>query len=206
MAEPAIARATATNRHPLRANMQNLLNDLTRTLERDERLTVDGTVLKNKVVELALSMDKDLLALLLSEPSIRKHFFSDINGTLVFDKDSFQRFISNKQFLPDSYTSYKNKVGLASDDEFTADTNKVVLVWPYKDCILEGGQDKDDAKRTEIFWNETLAPDRIDRLLSPKVLSDFKRFDDKSQHKPASVSIDDNLILKGNNLLALHTL
>jgi len=48
---------------------------------------------------------------------------------------------ANKQTLPDSYTSYNNKVGLASDGEFTADTNKVVLVWPYKDCILEGGQE-----------------------------------------------------------------
>lgn len=186
--------------------MQNLLNDLTNALARDERLTADGKLLKNKVVELALAMEPSLLGLLLAEPSIKRHFFADVGGTLVFDKDSFQRFVSNKQFLPDSYTAYKNKVGLAQNGEFVRQQKEVVLVWPYKDCVLEGGQDKEDAKRTEIFWNETLAPDHIDRLLAPKALSGFKRFEPKGEQKVKSVSIDDNLIIKGNNLLALHTL
>jgi len=88
----------------------------------------------------------------------------------------------------------------------------VVLAWPYKDCILEGGQTKEDQKREEIFWNETLAPDEIDRLLAPKVFTNFKRIDKNGEHKldgfkrDEKGTIKDNLIIKGNNLLALASL
>lgn len=71
--------------------------------------------------------------------------------------------------------------------------------------MLEGGQDKEDARRNEVFWNETLAPDQIDRLLSPKVLTNFKRYDKDGEHPVTELSLNDNLIIKGNNLLALHT-
>lgn len=144
--------------------------------------------------------------MLLGHPSIRQHFFVDVDGVLVFDKTRFQQFVSNKRFLPDSYTSYKNKIGLMVGDEYLTDKKDVVLAWPYKDCVLEGGQDKEDAKRDEIFWNETLAPDQIDRLLSPKVLCNFKRYDKDGEHEVKNISTADNLIIKGNNLLALHTL
>jgi adenine-specific DNA-methyltransferase len=55
-------------------------------------------------------------------------------------------------------------------------SNEVVLSFPYKDCVLEGGQTKDDQKRDEVFFNTTLAPDEVDRLLYPKVLVNAKRY------------------------------
>ncbi|MEO5355853.1 MAG: site-specific DNA-methyltransferase [Nitrospirae bacterium YQR-1] len=186
--------------------MQNLLHDLMRLLEQDDRLVVEGQLLKNKIVELALGMDSGLIRLLLTHKGIRRHFFTDIDGVLVFDKIKFQQFVSNKDFLPDSYTTFKNKIGLTADGRYLTDSKEVVLAWPYKDCVLEGGQTKEDAKRNEIFWNETLAPDQIDRLLSPKVLTNFKRYDRGGEHKVSTISLDDNLVIKGNNLLALHTL
>jgi adenine-specific DNA-methyltransferase len=79
-------------------------------------------------------------------------------------------------------------------------------VWPYKDCVLEGGQTKAEAKRKEIFWNTTLAPDDIDRLLDPKVLTNFQRIDADGEHDAKILKSTDNLIIKGNNLLALHSL
>ncbi|MCH5232888.1 MAG: site-specific DNA-methyltransferase [Muribaculaceae bacterium] len=113
----------------------------------------------------------------------------------------------NKRFLPDSYTSFKNKIGLTNEDEdFVAESREVVLSWPYKDCVLEGGQTKEDAKRNEVFWNEILAPDEINRLTEPKVLTNFVRYDRESVHAPTSVSSQDNYIIKGNNLLVLHSL
>lgn len=124
---------------------------------------------------------------------------------MIFDKIKFQLFISNKAFLPDSYTSYKANIGLKIDDEYLYENKDVVLAWPYKDCVLEGGQTKEDAKRDEVFWNETLAPDQIDRLLEPKVLTNFSRFN-KNGGKVENLSINDNLVIKGNNLLALHSL
>lgn len=190
----------------LKYTMQNLLNDLTNLLEQDIRLVAEGKLLKNKVVELALALDAGLIKLLLQHAAIRSHFFVEVEGVLVFDKIKFQRFVSNKQFLPDSYTAFKNKIGLTANGEYLTESKEVVLAWPYRDCMLEGGQDKEDAKRSEMFWNETLAPDQIDRLLSPKALTTFKRFDKDGEHPVAELSLNDNLIIKGNNLLALHTL
>ena len=60
--------------------MQNLLNDLTRLLEQDNRLVAEGKLLKNKVVELALALDPDLIKLLLKHEAIKKHFFVDVEG------------------------------------------------------------------------------------------------------------------------------
>ncbi len=186
--------------------MQNLLNDLIALLEKDERLVFEGQLLKNKVVEMALGMDAGLIKLLMTHEDIRRHFFTDADNVAVFDKIKFQQFVMNKQFLPDSYTAYKNKIGLTVNGHYLTDSKEVVLAWPYKDCVLEGGQDKEDTKRDEVFWNETLAPDQIDRLLAPKALTGFKKYDKDGEHKVTGISQNDNLIIKGNNLLALHTL
>jgi adenine-specific DNA-methyltransferase len=186
--------------------MQNLLEDLTKLLSKEEKYTSEGRMLKNVIVEDALKLEPMLIKLLLSDKKIKKNFFQDIEGTYVFDKINFQKFISNKQFLPDSYTALKNKIGLTTADEYITEKKDVVLSWPYKDCMLEGGQDKEDAKRDEIFWNETLAPDEIDRLLSPKVLTNWKKFDKDGEYKVEDVSEPDNLLIKGNNLLGLSSI
>lgn len=186
--------------------MQNLLNELKDILKQDERLVVDGKLLKNKIIELGLQLDPSLLRLLLSQTSIKKHFFQEVEKVLVFDKIKFQKFVSNKAFLPDSYTSYKNKIGLIGNDEFVIENKEVVLSWPFKDCVLEGGQSRADAKRNEVFWNEILAPDEIDRLLNPKVLTNFKRYSAKNSTNVSKLKTNENYIIKGNNLLTLYTL
>ena len=191
--------------------MQNLLRDLTELLSKDDRLVSEGKLLKNKVIELALKIDCNLIKLLLRSKPIKNHFFADADGVLVFDKIKFQKFVSNKQFLPDSYTAFKNKIGLVNENgNYLSESKEVVLAWPYKDCVLEGGQTKEDQKRDEIFWNETLAPDEIDRLLAPKVFTNFKRYDQEGEHvltgKGKIDFFKENLIIKGNNLLALHSL
>jgi adenine-specific DNA-methyltransferase len=63
--------------------------------------------------------------------------------------------------------------------------------------VLEGGQTKDDAKRQEIFFNETLAPTEINRLLDDKVLTNFKRYDESGEHEVEELNDTDNLIIKG---------
>lgn len=186
--------------------VQNLYQELIELLATDERLVAEGQLMKNKVVELALNLDPKLIKLLLSRDSIRQHFFLNSEGVMVFDKIKFQRFVGNKEFLPDSYTAFKNKIGLTVGGDYLNTLQSVVLSWPYKDCVLEGGQERAEARRNEKFWNETLAPDQIDRLLSPKVLTAFKRYNQEGEHRVAEVSLKDNLVIRGNNLLALHTL
>jgi adenine-specific DNA-methyltransferase len=185
----------------------NLSDDLTALLQQDSRLTADGQLLKNQITELALKLDKDLLRLLLSHDRLKAHFFVDVDGVLVFDRDKFVRFVNNKAFLPDSYTGFKNKIGLTTPDgRYLSESRDVVLSWPYKDCVLEGGQTQEDQKRDEIFWNEILAPDEIDRLLVPKVLTNWKRYDADGKHPVTDFAETDNLIIRGNNLLALYSL
>jgi adenine-specific DNA-methyltransferase len=169
--------------------------------------TTDGQLIKNSIVEAALSLQPKLIKLLLENEELSANFFSDVEGVKVFDKVKFQRFVMNKSFLADSYTAYKNKIGLTDEDgRFLSESCEVVLSWPYKDCMLEGGQTKEDVKRDEIFWSETLAPDEITRLTEPKAFTGFKRYDKDGEHKVENLLLTDNIIIKGNNLLALYSL
>ena len=192
--------------------MQNLFKDLESLLQQDQAFISDGAILKNAVTEAALNMDAGLLALLMQSPTIKAHFFTEVAGALVFDKVKFQDFVSNKAFLPDSYTAFKNRIGLTNGrGDYLSQSRDVVLAWPYKDCVLEGGMTKEDRGRNEVFWNTTLAPDDITRLFEPKVLTGWERWDaeavaDGKAKAVGNVLEDDNLLVKGNNLLALHSL
>lgn len=195
-------------REARRKNMTNFFEILVNVLRKDERFfTEDGTLLRNKVYESALNMDEKLLALLLDNEETKKRFFVDVNGILVFDKVGFGWVVNNRQFLPDSYTRFKNRIGLIdSRGDLISQTNDVVLSFPYKDCILEGGQSADNQKRSEVFFNETLAPDEIDRLLYPKVFVGAKRYTSFNVENNVTFDDKDNFIIKGNNLLVISSL
>lgn len=169
-------------------------------------ITEEGDLIKAKVYSDVMTMDKELIALLLSDNYIRETFFVNVDDTLVFDKQKFAWIIDSKEFLPDSYTAYTNKIGLTSDGEFISQKNDVVLDFPYKDCVLEGGQDKEDQKRKEIFYNETLASSEIRRMLDPKVFTKAKRYTKDGVEENIDFNEKDNLIIKGNNLIALSSL
>jgi len=188
--------------------MQNLHKDLEKILlSHDVFKSEDDKILKNKVTELAVANDKHLITLLLKNAKLKKHFFDEIEKGLVsFNKDKFIRFINNKEFLPNSFTAFANKIGLHDGTQYLHTNENVSLVWPFKDCVLEGGQDKEDQKRSEIFYNETLAPDEIDRLFDKKALTNFTKYTKDGKETPKEVTDADNLIIKGNNLLALHSL
>lgn len=169
---------------------------------------VEGQLNKNKLAELVRKYDAKLLELLMSDEEVKKHFFTNVqDGVLVFKKDVFLQFLNNKEFLPDSFTAYKTKIGLATENgQYLSEFNNVVLNFPYKDCVLEGGQTKENSKRQEVFFNETLAPTEITRLLDDKVLTNFKSYDKDGEHEVTKLNHDDNLLIKGNNLIALHSL
>lgn len=192
--------------------MQNLFDTLKNILSEDKRfVTEKGEILRNAVYEAGMKMDKSLLKMLLSNAATKEKFFQEVevdgNKTLVFDKVGFGWVVSNKEFLPDSYTRYKNKIGLVDGNgQYISNSNDVELVFPYKDCVLVGGQTKEDQKRNEIFFNKTLAPDEVDRLLASKVLVNAKRYTKDGVESITSFDKNDNLIIKGNNLLALESL
>ena len=172
-------------------------------------------ILKAKVYEDVVNINKELIELLLSDGKVRETYFTEINGVLVFDKQGFLNFLESKDFLPDSYTAFKNKIGLTDrNGNYLSDNDDVVLSFPYKDSVLVGGQDKDDQKREEKIYNEILASEEISTLFFPKILTNIKRFgkissqsvsQSVSQHN-VTFSENDNLIIKGNNLIALASL
>lgn len=188
--------------------MANFFDTLVDILAKDERFfTNDGTLLRNKVYESAMNMDIGLIRRLLENEDTKKRFFADVEGVFVFDKIGFGWVVNNRQFLPDSYTRFKNRIGLTdARGDLISMSNDVVLSFPYKDCILEGGQTKDDQKRNEGFYNTTLAPDEVDRLLYPKVMVGAKRYTSNGVEENIVFDDADNLIIKGNNLLAISSL
>ena len=182
-------------------------------LKTDPRFVDDkGDLVKAAVIDRAWRIDHDLVRLLLRETDIKTKFFDEIEEHYIFNTNTFIDYIADKNFLADSYTRFRNKIGLNIEDKFLPERGEVSLVWPYKDCVLEGGQTKDEEKRKEIFFNEILAQDEIDRLLDPKVLTGWKRYTVDGEGEVTKIARDDNgvirenLLIKGNNLLALHTL
>lgn len=177
-------------------------------LRQDNRFfTEDGVLLRNAVYEAAMQMDTNLIRLLLTNDTTKERFFKDIDGIVVFDKVGFGWVVNNREFLPDSYTRFKNKIGLIDENgELLSTTGKVTLAFPYKDCVLEAGQTTEDQKRAEIFYNEILAPDEVDRLLYPKTMVNASRYSAEGKEKVVSLNATDNLVIKGNNLLVLSSL
>ena len=185
-------------------------NNLLKTL--DKFTDKEGDLLKQNIKDSSEKFDTDLIKLLLSDKDTKAHFFDDIDDATIFNYRKFIDYIDDKNFLIDSYTKFSNKVGLTVSNKHLQQINDVVLSFPFKDCVLEGGQSKDDEKRKEIFFNEVLAKDEINRLLDEKVITNAKKYtkegatDEVQFNRDENGLIKDNLIIKGNNLLALHTL
>ena len=175
-------------------------------------VTDSGELKKWVIINKAQNYDAEIIALLLDNKELKTKFFIDIKGVLVFNQSLFIQFLEQKNYLNDSYTAYKNKVGLNIDGKYLKQRNEVALVWPFKDCVLEGGLSREEEKREEIFFNETLAQDEINQLLEPKVFTNSKIYSAEGEKTLGKFNrnekgiITDNIIVKGNNLLALHTL
>ena len=190
---------------------ENKLIDLLKSLPKfiDEKT---GNILRNEVGNSALKIDKELISLLIKDKEIKEKFFTEISGYWIFEINKFVDYVQDKEFLDDTYTKFKNKIGLTIDNKFIGERGEVALSFPFKDCILEGGMTKEDEKRNEIFFNEVLAEDQINRLLDPKVLTNFKRYSAKGEESVTEFKRDkegvikENLIIKGNNLLSLYSL
>jgi len=166
-----------------------------------------GQLLPSAVIDAALALDPSILEAVISEPELKQHFMTEVKGVEVFDKTKFVWVVDSKSFLPDSYTAYKNMIGLVDErGSSISQSTDVALVWPYKDCILEGGQTKEEAKTEEVFYNEILSQQQVTKLLSPKVLSKARRYSPKGTSSTTEFNDDDNLLIKGNNLIALTTL
>lgn len=173
----------------------------------EEKRELNETLLKDFIDKL----DKKLIEILLDDHETREMFFIKIKDVYVLKQNDLKFFVDENK-LDNSYTQYQNKIGLRVGNKLLSELDEVVLDWPFKDCVLEGGMTKEDQKRNEIFFNEVLAKDEIDRLKDPKILVNWNRCTAKGEEKVKELKRDkdstirENLIIKGNNLLALHSL
>lgn len=172
----------------------------------------EGELILAAILDSAWKLDADLISLLLSDYELKSTFFEVVNSALLFKAITFIEYISQKNFLDNSFTRFRNRIGLTIDGKYLGERSEVSLAWAYKDCILEGGQTREYDKRKEIFFNEVLAQDEINRMFDPKVLTDFSRYTTYGAepvtefHRDENGVIRENLIIKGNNLITLHTL
>jgi len=166
----------------------------------------EGKLFVPKILESIDKVDEELVKLLMQDEKAKEQFFMRVEDVYVLKQNDLIEFFTMNEYFNHSFTSYTNKIGLIRKDNFIKKFDDVVLAFPYKDCVLEGGQTKDDEKNNEVFYNSILSRDEIDRLFEPKVLTNIKRFDKEGEHEVEEINEEDNLIIKGNNLLALHSL
>lgn len=176
----------------------------------DKYFTKSGALKRNTVIEDLDNYDKDLMTTILKDDLLHKTYTSKIADVEIFEINKFVDMLRYKEYWEDSFTKYDNKIGLTAGGKYIDDSSDVVLDFPYKDCVLKAGMTKEDVEHSwdanEPFLNETLAKPEIDELFESKIFINATRYDKNGKTKASSISNDDNLIIKGNNLIALYSL
>ncbi|MEK1413643.1 site-specific DNA-methyltransferase [Limosilactobacillus fermentum] len=170
-----------------------------------------GTLKRNKVIEdldaYTPMLMKALLANQLIHDTYTESIVIDDKSVEIFKLNQFIEMFTYKEYWQDSYTKFENKIGLTAGGKFIDETADVVLDFPFKDTVLKAGMTKEDQKDAdEPFLHETIAKAEIDELLEPKIFVNAKKYDQNGEHNASSFSDQDNLIIKGNNLIALYSL
>lgn len=163
-------------------------------------------LLRNKVAEDLRNYNQELIEALLSNQLVKDTYSISLNSTNIFKTEEFISMLRYKNYWENSYTKYSNEIGLTSEGKYFNYNTDVVLDFPHKDSVLEGGMSTEDQGKKEIYYHNILAKEEIDTLLSPKILTSLKRYDKEGEHKVTKISEHDNLIIKANNLIALHSL
>ncbi len=182
---------------------QELYNAL---LKQESYLDENSQLNKWLVIRDVHQKSEKLLLVLLKNKTLKKFFFIEVEGHFIFDEQKLISILEQNSFFAKSVTRFKNKIGLNINNQYLAKQDNVELVWPYKDTVLEGSQTKEEQKQNEVFYNETIHSNEINQLFEPKVLVNWKKYSSNGEHSVSEISTKDNLILRGNNLLALHSL
>ncbi|WQV34228.1 site-specific DNA-methyltransferase [Helicobacter pylori] len=162
---------------------------------------------KERLVTLILTADEKLLIFMLEHENAndyKKHFFKMIANSLVFNEKALLECLEIKE-LDRSFTRFKNKIGLFSQGGFLKSSGSVVLHFPFKDNVLLGSAKDNNTKSNELFYHEILHKNEIDTLLHKKALCHFEMHG-QGDLESALKDENTNYLIKGNNLIALHSL
>lgn len=175
----------------------------------------DGDLLISKIAQDARLYNSELIKFLLNDKRCKDCFFEKIDDVTIFKSEDFRMCINDARFLGNSFTKYGNKIGLITDKTVEKIMNEdyVVLSYPYKDCTLDGGMTKTEAKRTnrkETMINNILFKEDIHKLKSPKAFKNFKKYtfenEKVKEEIPTAIKGNENIIINGNNFVALCSL
>ena len=165
---------------------------------------------KSVVLQDIKNYNEELVEELLNNSTIKKHYTKNINNHIVIEIDKLMQTFEMDTPWMNSATNYSKKIGLTTNNKFITENQDVVLDFPYKDTVLKAGMTKEDVAENETvnepFYNEIMDAEEIDRLLDPKIFVQTKRYTQNGVEENIEFNDDDNLVIKGNNLLALHTL
>ncbi|WRD18437.1 site-specific DNA-methyltransferase [Helicobacter pylori] len=162
---------------------------------------------KERLVTLILQHDEKLLTFMLEHENANDYknaFFKTIANTLVFNEKVLLECLEIKE-LEKSFTRFKNKIGLFSQGGLIKSSELVVLNFPFKDNVLLGNAKDNSTKSKECFYHEILHKKEIDTLLNKKALCHFEMHGEGDLEN-ALKDKNTNYLIKGNNLIALHSL
>ncbi|MGN8491472.1 DNA methyltransferase [Helicobacter pylori] len=162
---------------------------------------------KERLVTLILQHDEKLLTFMLENQNAddyKNAFFKTIANTLVFNQEALLECLEIKE-LEKSFTRFKNKIGLFSQGGLIKSSGLVVLNFPFKDNVLLGNAKDNNTKSNECFYHEVLHKKEIDTLLNKKALCRFEMHGEGDLQN-ALKDKNTNYLIKGNNLIALHSL
>lgn len=183
----------------LQQEIENVLKEFPNYWDND-------VLLKNVLIEDIRNYKPEILSALLKNLTIKKTYSLDINGLHIFKVEEFISMLQYKNYLENSFTKYSNEVGLTSEGKYLKYNSDVILDFPHKDGVLEGGMTSEDLGKEEVYYHNVLSKEEIDTLLSPKLFNNIKKHNENGFQEINEINFNDNLIIKGNNLIALHTL
>ncbi|MCQ2691668.1 site-specific DNA-methyltransferase [Helicobacter pylori] len=161
---------------------------------------------KERLETLILQHDEKLLTFMLEHENAddyKNAFFKMIANSLVFNQKALLECLTKE--LENSFTRFENKIGLYSQGRPIKSSELVVLNFPFKDNVLLGNAKDNSTKSNELFYHEILHKKEIDTLLKKKALCRFEMHGEGDLEN-ALKDKNTNYLIKGNNLIALHSL
>ncbi|MGL2854041.1 DNA methyltransferase [Helicobacter pylori] len=161
---------------------------------------------KERLETLILQNDEKLLTFMLEHENANDYknaFFKMIANSLVFNQKALLECLTKE--LENSFTRFENKIGLYSQGRPIKSSELVVLNFPFKDNVLLGNAKDNNTKSNELFYHEILHKKEIDTLLNKKALCHFEMHGE-GDLQSALKDKNTNYLIKGNNLIALHSL
>ncbi|KNE10195.1 site-specific DNA-methyltransferase [Helicobacter pylori] len=161
---------------------------------------------KERLETLILQNDEKLLTFMLEDKNANDYknaFFKTIANSLVFNQKALLECLTKE--LENSFTRFENKIGLYLQGRPIKSSELVVLNFPFKDNVLLGNAKDNSTKSKELFYHEILHKKEIDTLLYKKALCRFEMHGE-GDLESALKDKNTNYLIKGNNLIALHSL